>query len=622
MAGLISTTYVDPQKKQGVQNMVGDPNSTPTLQKLPNANPNTAPTIQPLSTGAATAVNNIAAQAAPNAIQMNYTDPSGNNAVGYSINNRMYKDAAGTQRIDEGSIVTNQAGTQAWIMQNGAGVPIANYQPGANAAITNAYGSAVRAANQRMEANIAQIEANRPKINDAYNQLQQQNYQGYMQSQKALANQLASQGLYNSGYSDTAKVAQNVGYRSAQSETERARLQALADLETEINVARLNGSANLAELEAEYAILQNEQANYEREFAYNAAQDLMDREYRRDRDAVEDQRYEDQVARDEAWKRAEIGDFSGLEAMGIDTTEARAALARGVREEDVSYAITLASLGDYSGLEALGIDSTTYREANERAAFNEKLATAIELAQMGDFSKLIELGIDPAYYEQIMNNELALSNNSVKQSNLAIEAAYQDLALGNQQKELNAKKLSETETDASKADETDYDALYNKNPKLFEDIMALAKTWVTNNANSSQSVFDEQYESAYNVALKTYGQDYADLWAATVSQEWSAMMHPETEPFDRDGFVNSWKERIYSESTTTTTTGDENNSTTTKTTGKDVNVDVQKRAIKDLYFYAQAYNMSDTEFYAIAKDLGVDVGTVNLWLEEIDEGKW
>ena len=611
MPGLISTTYEEPKKKTGVQNTVGNPNSTPTLQKLPNANPNTAPTIQPLSTGAPTAVNNVAAQAAPNAIQMNYTDPNGNNAVGYSINNRMYKDAAGTQRIDEGSIVANQAGTQAWIMQNGAGVPIANYQPGANAAITNAYGSAVRAANQRMEANIAQIEANRPKINDAYNQLQQQNYQGYMQSQKALANQLASQGLYNSGYSDTAKVAQNVGYRSAQSETERARLQALADLETEINVARLNGSANLAELEAEYAILQNEQANYEREFAYNAAQDLMDRNRQRKQDALSN-----------AYVAAEFGDYSQLEALGVDTTEARAAVARGVRQEDIDYATQLAALGDYSGLEALGIDSTTYREANERAAFSEQFAIAAELAQMGDFSKLVELGIDPAYYEQILNNELALSNNSVKQSNLAIEAAYQDLALGDQQKQLNEKKLAATENEAEETEETDYDALYAKNPKLFEDVMALAQTWVSNNANSSQSVFDEQYKTAYNVALKAYGQEYADLWAATVSQEWSAMMHPETEPFDQDGFVDSWKERIYSEKTTTTTTGDENNSTTTKTTGKDANVAEQKKAIKDLYFYAQAYNMSDTEFYAIAKDLGVDVNTVNLWLEEIDEGKW
>jgi hypothetical protein len=203
-----------------------------------------------------------------------------------------------------------------------------------------------------------------------------------------------------------------------------------------------------------------------------------------------------------------------------------------------------------------------------------------------------------------------------------VQAAYQDLALGEQQKQLNAKRLSEMENDESKTDETDYDALYNKNPKLFEDIMGYAKRWVTNNANSSQSVFDEQYKIAYNVALKTYGQEYADLWATTVAQEWSAMTHPEPEPFDRDSFVNSWKQEIYSDITTTTTTGDENNSTTTKTTGKDANVVEQKKAIKDLYFYAQAYNMSDTEFYAIAKDLGVDVDTVNLWLKEIDEGKW
>ena len=528
MNGLITSTYEEPKKNTGLQNTIGNPAAASTLQNVPNANPNSAPVVQPLVNNAASSANNVAAQAAPNAIQMEYTDPNGNPAIGYSINNRMYKDAAGTQRVDEGSIVTNKSQTQAWIMHNGAGVPIANYQPGANAAITNAYGSAVQAANQRMEANIAQIEANRPKINDAYNQLQQQNYQGYMQSQKALANQLESQGLYNSGYSDTAKVAQNVGYRSAQSETERARLQALADLETEINIARMNGSANLSELEAEYAILQNEQANYEREFAYKIAQDLMDRAYRKDRDAVEDEwrnkewgymvqrdqvedeRYEDQVARDEAWKRAEYGDFAGLEEIGIDPTIYQEAFDKAEQRKDEEWAMIV---------EEHAAQMKQFESAEEQRLYN----IAFEQAKHGNFKPLQDLGYDTTGMEA----EYARLNEL---SDLEVQAAYQDIALGEQQKQINAKKLSEMENDESQASETDYDALYNKNPKLFEDIMSSAKTWVTNNANSSQSEFDEQYKIAYNVALKTYGQEYADLWASTVAQEWSAMMHAEPEP--------------------------------------------------------------------------------------------
>ena len=274
--------------------------------------PKTGQTVQPSSRSASGAVNQAANT--PQPIQMTYTDPNGQRATGYSINNRMYKDAAGTQRIDNGSLVTNASGTQTWIMTDQGGIPYQTWlaqqaaQQQQQNYLDDAKAAAIEAANQRLEADILAIEQYRPKYNQQYDDLARQNYQSYMTGREALANQLASQGLYNSGYSDTAQVQQATSYREQQNQNERARLQALADLDNQIAVARLNGSANLNELEAQYAQLLQEQANADRAFAWEQALHAYDVS----RDAISDERYLDerdyarsQDALDEAWRQKE-----------------------------------------------------------------------------------------------------------------------------------------------------------------------------------------------------------------------------------------------------------------------------------------------------------------------------
>ena len=243
------------------------------------------------------------------AIRMNYTDPTGKQAVGFSIDNKMYKDAAGTQRIDNGSIVSNAAGTQSWVMTPSGGVDYQqwlaqqqaqnNPQPAQQANyLQQAQEAAQNAARQRMEANIQQIEYNRPLYNQQYDALARQNYQGYISSKEQLANELASQGLYNSGYSDSAKVAQATAYRERQNQNEQERLRRLAELDQQIAQARLNGDADLNDLEAEYAQLLQEQANKDRAFAYQKERDAIEDnqynqkwQYQLDRDKVDDDRY-------------------------------------------------------------------------------------------------------------------------------------------------------------------------------------------------------------------------------------------------------------------------------------------------------------------------------------------
>ena len=198
-------------------------------------------------------------------------------------------------------------------MTDQGGVPYSQYmaqqqqQPNY---ISEAKDAAMQAANQRLEADILAIEKNRPLYNEQYDALARQNYQGYMTGQQALANQLASQGLYNSGYSDTAKVQQTTSYREQQQQNERSRIQQLAELDNQIAIARLNGSADLNELEAQYAQLMQEQANADRAYAWEqtlheydvsqddkawAWQELL-HEYDKQRDAIYDERYDDETA--------------------------------------------------------------------------------------------------------------------------------------------------------------------------------------------------------------------------------------------------------------------------------------------------------------------------------------
>lgn len=301
---------------------------------------NAAP-AQPTTTAATNGAVNQAAQI-PQPIQMNYLNPTGQSVTGYSINNQMYKDAAGTQRIDAGSLVTNASGTQTWVMTENGGIPLQEYmaqqqqqqqQPNY---IAEAKEAAIQAANQRLEADIMAIEKYRPLYNEQYDNLARQNYQGYMTGQAALANQLASQGLYNSGYSDTAKVQQTTAYREQQNQNERSRIQQLAELDSQIAIARLNGSADLNELEAQYAQLMQEQANADRAYAweqtlheYDVSQDErawawkeLLHEYDKQRDAIADERYTDETAYSRAqdeknweWKEKEFEYNAGQDAL-------------------------------------------------------------------------------------------------------------------------------------------------------------------------------------------------------------------------------------------------------------------------------------------------------------------
>ena len=444
-------------------------------------------TYQDLNTGVESAHN-------PKAIQRTYIDPSGATQIGYSIDNRMYKDEAGTQRIDNGSIVTNAAGTKSWVMTDAGGVEYGEYQKQqASAAqpgnyLASAKNAAMSAANQRLEADVAAIEHNRPRVNAQYDDLARQNYQGYIQSGKALANSLASQGLYNSGYSDTAKIAQTTNYRAQANANERARLEALADLDHQIYLARLNGSANLNELEAQYAQLLNEQANADRAFAYQQQRDQIadqrydqewmyrtdrDREadrqwqaqfdYSADRDKIADERYNNEWAlTQEQWEYAKEQDKLAQENWQKEFDAAQAQVAW---------------------------EQQQYEKNAATEAYQRAISNAYAAAEIGDFSQLKALGID--------------TTNAKRLYEMEMQAMYQSY-------------VGEGSMFGGSDVPAKFDELYEGNKENYNQTIEYARTFAENRYTVQDEDFYSRLNSNAEYLEKTYGEGFGELYKEVV----------------------------------------------------------------------------------------------------------
>ena len=134
------------------------------------------------------------------------------------------------------------------------------------------------------------------------------------------------------------------------------------------------------------------QYNTDRDFAYNQRMDELEAQLNRD-----------QTAYDRAWQAAEIGDYSQLNALGIDTTYAQEQLALQRELDRLNAAGAYAQYGDLSKLEGAGVDIgqlLAEREYNrimqDTDAKRAELGLAGDYAQYGDYSKLKEYGVDIA----------------------------------------------------------------------------------------------------------------------------------------------------------------------------------------------------------------------------------
>ena len=109
---------------------------------------------------------------------------------------------------------------------------------------------------------------------------------------------------------------------------------------------------------------------------------------------------ERQAAQTYAELSAQYGDYSAMQALGIDTTTAEF-------ERAMTNALTIAdSTGDTTYLAALGVDTTYLDTQYADATYARKLEIAAAEAQLGDTGAMKALGLDTAYYDMKLQNDL------------------------------------------------------------------------------------------------------------------------------------------------------------------------------------------------------------------------
>ena len=234
-----------------------------------------------------------------------------------------------------------------------------------SSALIEQYSSALKSAEAaRVNSALAALSSAAATSDSEYDAAAKQLYAQKVLSGKTMANSLSSAGLYNSGYSDSARLALENNYAANLAQNENAR-RASAEEYRLAGVELMNElAAENAKIDAEAAQLALQQANSDRDYAfetqkyadsrldaereyalrvqeYNDAKleaqknmEQAEREYADTRADIEFERaqvlknYEDQKLQQDiknAYSAAEMGDFSLLEALGIDTSAAKAA---------------------------------------------------------------------------------------------------------------------------------------------------------------------------------------------------------------------------------------------------------------------------------------------------------
>lgn len=220
---------------------------------------------------------------------------------------------------------------------------------------SQSYNAAKNAIDAQTEASVNALENRRRGVNDDADKLAREAYISYMQSQQKLPQQLTAAG-YSGGMADSHKIGLEANLQNRQGDIATNRTNAIYDLDSEIQNARLQGNAQLAQYQADlgrdsmsawntYTNQANSWArddywntrNYDYQTQRDAMSDMWNTrnfDYSRQRDTVGDERYNSewgyQMTQDEYNRKyqqavlaAQYGDFSQLEAMGMDTTEAK-----------------------------------------------------------------------------------------------------------------------------------------------------------------------------------------------------------------------------------------------------------------------------------------------------------
>ncbi len=195
---------------------------------------------------------------------VSYTDAAGQKHTGYLIGGKTYKDSAGTQRVDNGSIVHTAGGDFIKTSQEGVRTPggiIDEYKKA-----TSGYQDALKGAQlarensikRNVDAAIKRLSAEGDTLQERYNDANKNAYIAYKEATRPFggnAEELARLGLSKSGVSESSQISLANSYQNQMGENRRELERGLRELALRKEEAVANGDAELAAAIDAYAQL-------------------------------------------------------------------------------------------------------------------------------------------------------------------------------------------------------------------------------------------------------------------------------------------------------------------------------------------------------------------------------
>ena len=223
------------------------------------------------------------------------------------------------------------------------GIKPGGYQPfDWTAYITDAMSSYNDSIEAQRQASNAKFADAMNKINNNYDQSAQEAYIVNYIANRALQDSLKESGI-KGGASETSLMRGQANFENAYNENERARINALAEIQLQEALTEAGYTSQQAEMMsnmilqgAQFAQAENAAMNDYNWNAYMAEQNQAnaDREYalKLEQIAQENQRYEDSREMEMAQLAYELGDLKKLQDMGYDTTLAQAEIEAQMRK--------------------------------------------------------------------------------------------------------------------------------------------------------------------------------------------------------------------------------------------------------------------------------------------------
>ncbi len=295
--------------------------------------------------GAQTTVQNPTAKANPGVTQVNIRNPDGTPGFGFVKDGVTYTTPELKDRVSNGTMVHTAGGV--YKMTSDGGVPttptILNKYQDSTQKYMDIYKASQEATERRIDANV-QAAVNR--LSDQKYDVEKQRkeaekaaysaYRAAVNPYGARAQQLASMGLSDSGYSETSLLNLGNQYQKAISDAFTARNEALRAIELQIEEARLSGDAQKAEALVAYhqnvANMGLQNAQYYTNLAVQLSQAAQnsdiaaeERAYAREQDAYAKQ--QDKKNEYMAWIQMGIVPSDAAAVLGIPQTEINALAA-------------------------------------------------------------------------------------------------------------------------------------------------------------------------------------------------------------------------------------------------------------------------------------------------------